>query len=142
MNNSCNSSSVTRSETWVHESCKEALEQLRLLQKQTFNTWVAFIKEERLKPCFDNLWFFFGKPEDTDDHKVLKAYSDEVHYWKWYYKKNAFESEEKRLMKILAATEAELPSGQLMQLSLEDSALIEKWLNRAKSRKENPDEYE
>lgn len=130
MNNSYNSSTVTRSETWVHESCQKALEQLRLARKETFNTWVAFIKKERLKPCFNNLWFFFGKPEDTDDHKVLKAYSDEVHYWQWYYKKNAFESEEKRLIKILAATDQ--CNDATMQLSLEDSAMIEKWLKLSK----------
>jgi hypothetical protein len=135
------SSYVTRSETWVHESCKEALELLRLLRKEKVDTWVAFIKEDRLKPRLGNLWFLFGKPEDTDDHKILRDYSDDNYLWDWWGVETSFSREEEQLMKILAATDPELQSGHTIQLSVEDSVLIEKWLNRIESRKENPDEY-
>jgi hypothetical protein len=136
------SSYVTRSETWVHNSCKEALELLRLLRKEKVDAWVAFIKEDRLKPQWLNFWNLFGKPKDTDDLKVLRAYSDDKYLWDWWGVETSFSYEKKALMKILAATDPEYLSDQMMQLSVEDSALIEKWLNRAKSRKENPDEYE
>ena len=138
----CNSSTVTRSESWVHNSCKEALELLRLLRKERLNAWVAFIKEDRLKPQFRNFWNLFGKPNDTDDRKILREYSDDKYLFDWWYITHTYQQEEKQLMKILAATDPDCPPDQMMQLSLEDSALIEKWLNRAKSRKENPDEYE
>jgi hypothetical protein len=132
---------VTRGEIWVHESCKEALELLRLLRKEKVDTWVTFIKEDRLKPRLGNLWFLFGKTEDTDDHKILRDYSDDNYLWDWWGVETSFSREEEQLMKILAATDPRLPFDFTMQLSVEDSALIEKWLNRAKSRKENPDEY-
>jgi hypothetical protein len=135
------SSYVTRSETWVHESCKEALELLRLLRKEKVDTWVAFIKEDRLKPRLGNLWFLFGKPEDTNDRKILKDYSNDNYLWDWWGAESSFSWEEKSLMKILAATDPNLPFDFTMQLSVEDSALIEKWLNRVKDRKENPNEY-
>ena len=136
------SSYVTRSETWVHNSCKEALELLRLLRKEKVDAWVAFIKEDRRKPQWRNFWNLFGKPKDTDDQKILREYSDDKYLWDWDSINSFLYSEEKQLMKIIAATDSDLHSGQLMQLSVEDSALIEKWLNRIKSRKENPDEYE
>jgi hypothetical protein len=132
---------VTRSELWVHNSCKEALELLRLLRKEKVDTWVAFIKEDRLKPRLGNLWFLFGKPEDTDDHKILRDYSDDNYLWDWWGVETSFSREEKQLMKILAATDPELQSGHVMQLSVEDSVLIEKWNNRVEDRRENPDEY-
>jgi hypothetical protein len=133
---------VTRSETWVWHSCKEALELLRLLRKEKVDAWVAFIKEDRLKPRLGNLWFLFCKSEDTDDLNILREYSDNKYLWDWWGVETSFSREEEQLMKILAAADPELPSNQTMQLSVEDSALIEKWLNRAKSRKENPDEYQ
>jgi len=132
---------VTRSELWVHNSCKEALELLRLLRKEKVDTWVAFIKEDRLKPRLGNLWFLFGKPEDTDDHKILRDYSDDNYLWDWWGVETSFSREEKQLMKILAATDPELQSGHVMQLSVEDSVLIEKWNNRVENRRENPDEH-
>ena len=122
---------VTRSETRVHTSCKEALELLRLLRKENLNAWVAFIKEDRMKPQWLNFWNLFGKTKDTDDLKVLEEFSENKYMFDWYYKENAFAPEEKQLMKILTATDPDLPSDQLMQLSVEDSALIEKW-NRLK----------
>jgi hypothetical protein len=131
---------VTRAEIWVHESCKEALELLRLLRKEKVDAWVAFIKKDRLKPRLGNLWFLFGKPGDTNDLNILQEYSDNKYLWDWWGVETSFSWEEKQFMRILAATDPELPSNQTMLLSVEDSALIEKWLNRAKSRKENPDE--
>jgi hypothetical protein len=132
---------VTRAEIWVHESCKEALELLRLLRKEKVDAWVAFIKKDRLKPRLGNLWFLFGKPGDTNDLNILQEYSDNKYLWDWWGVETSFSWEEKQFMRILAATDPKLPFDFTMQLSVEDSALIEKWLNRAKSRKENPDEY-
>jgi hypothetical protein len=132
---------VTRSELWVHNSCKEALELLMLLRKEKVDAWVAFIKEDRLKPQFRNFWNLFGKPKDTDDLEVLRDYSDDKYLWDWWGVETSFSWEEKQLMKILSATDPELYSGHVMQLSVEDSVLIEKWNNRVEDRRENPDEY-
>jgi hypothetical protein len=132
---------VTRSELWVHNSCKEALELLRLLRKEKVDAWVAFIKEDRLKPQFRNFWNLFGKPKDTDDLEVLRDYSDDKYLWDWWGVETSFSWEEKQLMKILSATDPELYSGHVMQLSVEDSVLIEKWNNRVENRRENPDEH-
>jgi hypothetical protein len=132
---------VTRSELWVHNSCKEALELLMLLRKEKVDAWVAFIKEDRLKPQFRNFWNLFGKPKDTDDLEVLRDYSDDKYLWDWWGVETSFSWEEKQLMKILSATDPELYSGHVMQLSVEDSVLIEKWNNRVENRRENPDEH-
>jgi len=132
---------VTRAEIWVHESCKEALELLRLLRKEKVDAWVAFIKKDRLKPRLGNLWFLFGKPGDTNDLNILQEYSDNKYLWDWWGVETSFSWEEKQLMKILAATDPGVEGTHLMHLSVEDSALIEKWNNRAKDRKENPGEY-
>jgi hypothetical protein len=140
MNNS--TSYVTRSELWVWHSCKEALELLMLLRKEKVDTWVAFIKEDRLRPQFRNFWNLFGKTKDTNDLNILREYSDNKYLWDWWGVETSFSREEKQLMEILAATDPELQSGNVMQLSVEDSALIEKWLNRIESRKENPGEYQ
>jgi hypothetical protein len=133
---------VTRSETWVWHSCKEALELLRLLRKEEVDAWVAFIKEDRMKPQFRNFWNLFGKTKDTDDLEVLKNYSDHKYLWDWDYIEMSFHYEEKSLMKILSATDPEVEGTHLMQLSVEDSALIEKWLKLVEDRKEKPNEYQ
>jgi hypothetical protein len=133
---------VTRSELWVHNSCKEALELLRLLRKEKVDAWVAFIKEDRLKPRLGNLWFLFGKPEDTDDHKILMDYSKKWYRFEWMSRASSYCWDNLALLRLLDATDPELQSGHTMQLFVEDSALIEKWLNRIDSRKKNPDEYQ
>jgi len=88
MNNS--TSYVIRSELWVWHSCKEALELLRLLRKEKVDAWVAFIKEDRLKPRLGNLWFIFGKPEDTDDRKILMDYSKEWYRFEWMSRASSY----------------------------------------------------
>jgi hypothetical protein len=133
---------VTRSETWVWHSCKEALELLRLLRKEKVDAWVAFIKEDRLKPRLGNLWFLFCKSEDTDDLNILREYSDNKYLWDWWGVETSFSREEEQLMKILAATDPEVEETHLMQLSTPDSEIIEKWLKLVEDRKEKPNEYQ
>lgn len=126
----CNHSTVTRSETWVHTTVKSLLEFVRLKRKAKLQEHIDFIKKDRLKPQFRNFWNLFGKTKDTDDMKVLRAYSDDKYLWAWGDAAHYYYEDETRLMKILAATDPDLPFDHMMQLSVEDSALIEKWSNR------------
>lgn len=136
MNNNCNHSSVTRSETWVHNSAKECLDYLLVKRNQRLQEHIDFIKKDHLKPQFRNFWNLFGKTKDTDDHRILRKYSDEHYFWGWGEIKSLYWHDEQVLKKILAATEPNLDDSHLMQLSLEDSALIEKWLNRIENKDE------
>lgn len=137
----CNSS-VTRSETWVHTTVKSLLEFVRLKRKAKLQEHIDFIKKDRLKPQFRNFWNLFGKTKDTDDRKVLRAYSDDKYMFEWWYIARYYHEDETRLMKILAATDSDVGFDHMMQLSVEDSALIEKWLNRLKLSKEAETEVE
>jgi hypothetical protein len=133
---------VTRSETWVWHSCKEALELLRLLRKEKVDAWVAFIKEDRLKPRLGNLWFIFGKPEDTDDRKILMDYSKEWYRFEWMSRASSYCWDNLALARLLDATDPKVEETHLMQLSTPDSEIIEKWLKLVEDRKEKPNEYQ
>jgi len=114
---------IQADESWIHEASEKALEQLRLRWKERVDAWVAKVNYERSKPR----WFGLVKGlEPTLDMRELEAYADE-HYLSWHPKHNVtFIEEESRLLTLINATN-DPPGYNSALLSIEDSALINKY---------------
>lgn len=114
---------IQADESWIHEASQKALEQLRLRWKERVDTWVAKVNYERSKPR----WFGLVKGlEPTLDMRELEAYADK-HYLSWHPRHNVtFIKEESRLLTLINATNG-LPNYNSALLSIEDSALINKY---------------
>jgi len=114
---------IQADESWIHEASQKALEQLRLRWKERVDVWVAKVNLERSKPR----WFGLVKGlEPTQDQRELEAYADEYNLT-WHPKHNGkFISDESRLLTLINATTG-LPSYNNALLSVEDSALINKY---------------
>ena len=115
---------IQADESWIHEASEKALEQLRLRWKERVDTWVAKVNYERSKPR----WFGLVKGlEPTLDMRELEAYADELNL-SWHPRHNVtFIKEESRLLTLINATK-NTASYSSSLLSVEDSALINKYL--------------
>lgn len=126
--NDCNASTVTRSESWVHENAKIAIENIKIARDQKrveiIQNGYKTIEELRKRSFFDRIGFPTLPKESTDE--TVKKWLQDADPWATpvnYYWSNA----EDDLKRLISATDGEIT--EMMNLSTKDSATLERWLN-------------
>jgi len=124
-------STVTRSEKWVHKSAIDGIQSIKLArerkQVKIIKSAVAHIETLRNRPIYR--WFagYPTLPKDTSNETDVLNWIQEVDSWfcssKYYWKKD-----QDVLESIIDSTDPNMDDNHLMNLSIEDSAILEKWL--------------
>lgn len=125
----CNASTVIRSESWVHQNAKECLDKIEVAREQKeaeiIQSGIEHINELRNRPIYR--WWWYPALPKTLDAKSVRKWLREVDEWAMEGKDYYLRAEE-IFKRLLNSTDPGIGLDHKMQLSTEDSAVLEKWI--------------